>query len=385
MRGHVRKRGSTWAVVVDVGRDPDTGKRRQRWHGGYKRRRDAEKALSELLSRLDGGVYVTPSKVTMADYLDGRWLPAMRTQVRPSTWASYAGHVRTYLVPRLGHVPVQRVTADQLSALYADLLAGGGRDGGALSPRTVRYVAQTVRRALRDAEDAGLVPRNVAEKARPPKADTRNRETMRTWTPQQLRGFLASRQEDRLYGLWALLASTGLRRGEALGLAWDNVDLEAGRLAVRRALVCVGYQVQFSEPKTSKSRRSVALDPGTVEALRAHRRAQVAERGALGPAWEDHGLVFAREDGAALHPDRVSKLFETHIAAVAGLPRIRLHDLRHSHATMCLAAGINPKVVSERLGHATVSMTLDTYSHAIPAMQEDAATRVAALVAGGTP
>jgi integrase len=380
MRGHVRKRGTTWAVVVDVGRDPDTGKRRQRWTSGYKRRRDAEKALSELLSRLDGGVYVEPSKVTMADYLTARWLPAMRTQVRPSTWASYAGHVRTYLIPRLGHVPVQRVTADQLTALYGDLLAGGGRDGGALAARTVRYIAQTVRRALRDAEDAGLVPRNVAEKARPPKADTRNRETMRTWTPQQLRAFLASRGDDRLYGLWALLASTGLRRGEALGLAWEHVDLEAGRLAVRRALVCVGYQVQISEPKTTKSRRSVALDPGTVDALRAHRKAQLAERIALGPAWQDTGLVFTREDGALIHPDRASKLFERHLAAVDGLPRIRLHDLRHTHATLCLAAGIHPKVVSERLGHATVSMTLDTYSHAIPAMQEDAAAKVAALV-----
>lgn len=379
MRGHVRKRGATWAVVVDVGRDAETGKRRQRWHSGYKRRRDAETALSELLSRLDGATYVEPSKVTVADYLTGRWLPAMATQVRPSTLASYAQHVRSYLVPRLGHVPVQRVTADQLSAMYAELLAGGGRDGGALSPRTVRYVHQTVRRALRDAEDAGLVPRNVAEKARPPR-QTRNRETMRTWTPQQLRAFLASRGDDRLYAMWALLASTGLRRGEALGLAWEHVDLEAGRLAVRRALVCVGYQVQISEPKTAKSRRSVALDPGTVDALRAHRKAQLAERMALGPAWTDTGLVFTREDGAAIHPDRASKLFDRHLAAVDGLPRIRLHDLRHTHATLCLAAGIHPKVVSERLGHATVAMTLDTYSHAVPAMQEDAAAKVAALV-----
>lgn len=380
MRGHVRKRGKTWSVVVDVGRDPDTGRRRQKWHSGYQRRKDAETALSELLTRLDGGSYVEPSKLLVRDYLVDRWLPGMRTQVRPSTLASYEQHVRSYIVPALGGVLLQRLSADQLNALYADLLASGGRRETGLSVRTVRYVHQTIRRALGDAENSGLVPRNVATKARPPK-QTRNRDAMRTWTGPQLRAFLESRADDRLYALWLVLGATGLRRGEALGLGWEGVDLDAGRLAVRRALISIGYETSFSEPKTAKSRRSVALDPGTVEALRAHRKAQLAERLALGPAWQDNGLVFCREDGAAIHPDRVSKLFDQHIAA-AGVPRIRLHDLRHTHATLALQAGIHPKVVSERLGHSTVSMTLDTYSHAIPSMEEDAAVKVAALVFG---
>ena len=150
------------------------------------------------------------------------------------------------------------------------------------------------------------------------------------------------------------------------------MDLDARRVSIQRQLVNVAYALEWSEPKTNGSRRNVALDAATAHAVHEHRRLQLQERLALGPAWQDHGLVFTREDGAPLHPDRASKLFEAHVAA-SGLPRIRLHDLRHTHATIALQAGIHPKVVSERLGHSSIALTLDTYSHAIPAMQEDAA------------
>lgn len=192
--------------------------------------------------------------------------------------------------------------------------------------------------------------------------------------------------DDRLYALWLLLAGTGMRRGEALGLGPEHLDLDRARVAIQRSLVAVRgrgeeREASFSEPKTDKSRRSVALDPASVETLRAHRRRQLEERIALGPAWQDRGLVFCREDGLELDPDWVGKRFGA-LSSAAGLPAIRLHDLRHTHATLALQADIHPKVVSERLGHSTISMTLDTYSHAIPAMQEDAAVRVAALVFG---
>jgi integrase len=150
-------------------------------------------------------------------------------------------------------------------------------------------------------------------------------------------------------------------------------------VAVRRTLLTISYRPVFGEPKTVRGRRSVALDGDTVAALRAHRKVQAAERLALGPGHRDQGLVFCREDGAPLHPERVSAVFAGH-ARAAGLPRIRLHDVRHSYATLALAAGVHPKVVSERLGHAAISLTLDTYSHAVPALQEDAAERVSALL-----
>ena len=270
-------------------------------------------------------------------------------------------------------------------AKFANLLEHGRRDRKALSPRSVRYLHAIVRRALSDARRWGLVVRNVADQADPPRPD-RNREAMRVWSAEQVRSFLEHVRGDRLYALWLLLATTGMRRGEACGLSWDDIDLGAARIAVRRNLTAVRGRGQdrvasWSEPKTSKSRRSVAIDTATAETLRAHRKFQLEERLAAGPAYVELGLAFCREDGSELDPDWVSKRFERLVVA-AGVPRIRLHDLRHTHATLALQAGVHVKVVSERLGHATVGMTLDTYSHVIPALGEDAAAKVAALMLG---
>ncbi len=202
---------------------------------------------------------------------------------------------------------------------------------------------------------------------------------MMTWTAGELGRFLDFVVDDRLYGAWVLAATTGLRRGEVLGLRWSDVDLDSGRLAVRQTLVSVAYETKFSTPKTKRGRRSVSLDATTVMALRSHRKRQLEERMEWGPAYQDSGLVVTRENGVLVHPDRFTQMFDKHVKN-SGLPRIRLHDLRHTHATLALAAGVHPKVLSERLGHATVAFTLDVYSHAVPALQEEAAERVASLI-----
>jgi integrase len=183
---------------------------------------------------------------------------------------------------------------------------------------------------------------------------------MRTWSADELRAFLASVRADFLYPLWLLAATTGMRRGEIAGLIWPNVDLDAARLSVRRTVVSVGYQAEWSEPKTDRGRRSVALDPFTVESLREHRARQPEQRLLLGID-VPHELVFAREDGSTLHPERISKIFDQHVRR-SSLPRIRFHDLRHTYATLALQAGVHPKVVSERLGHADIALTLNVYS-----------------------
>jgi integrase len=172
---------------------------------------------------------------------------------------------------------------------------------------------------------------------------------------------------------------TGMRRGEAAGLRWVDVDLKSARISVCQARVTVGYKVQLSEPKTRRVRRSIALDGGTVSVLRHWKGGQARERLEWGPAWTNTGYVFTREDGLPYHPDRVTKLFEEAVERL-NLPRIRLHDLRHTHATIALSAGVHPKVVSERLGHANISITLDTYSHAVPALEEEAAAKLAAML-----
>jgi len=247
---------------------------------------------------------------------------------------------------------------------------------GGLSARTVRYVHAIVRRALSDAVRKGLVARNVADLADPPSAGEARAPTMRTRSADELGAFLEHVADDRLSAAWQLLTTTGARRGEVLGAHWRDLDLEAGRRSVVQTVTTTGV----SRPKGGRA-RSVALDAGTVQALRAHRKAQAAERLTWGPAYDDHGLAFCREDGTQLEPRSFSRAFRRHVE-LAELPRIRLHDLRHTWATLALGAGVHPKVVSERLGHATIAITLDVYSHVSAGMQHDAADAVAALIRG---
>jgi integrase len=378
MRGHIRKRGSKWAVVVDVGYD-ESGKRLQKWHSGFARRKDAERALTEVLGRLESGTYVAPAKLTVRGFLEDEWLPAIRASLRPSTYESYKLNVAraTYSI---GSVRLQQLTPAMLNRLYGEL--GRERKVGdevrpPLSPRSIRYVHTVLRHALADGVRWNRLARNVADAAEPPSAKAAKAAPMRIWGAEQLRTFLEHVREDRLYAAYRVAAMTGLRRGEVLGLRWRDVDLDAGRLAAVQTLI---GERQLSRPKTEHGRRNVELDPGTVTALREHRKRQLEERLAWGPAyWDEPDLVFRRENGEPLWPRTFSRAFEQHIRE-AGLPVIRLHDLRHTHATLALHAGVHPKVVSERLGHSTVAITLDIYSHAVPAMQADAAAKVAALV-----
>ena len=219
---------------------------------------------------------------------------------------------------------------------------------------------------------------NVADRVERPRSRSRE---FTTWTAAEVRAFLDARREDRLYALWTTLATTGLRRGEALGLRWRDVDLDAGRASIVQQVTSVDCRIVVGEVKTRAGRRAVALDPETVAILKRWKARQGEERLAWGPDYQDSGLVFTREDGQVLHPDLIRRMFDRHVKA-AGLPKVRLHDLRHGWATLALAAGVHPKVVQERLGHANISITLNTYSHVAAGMQEEAAARVAGLVFG---
>jgi len=268
-----------------------------------------------------------------------------------------------------------------LNAMYAALLADGKRTtanggSGGLSPRSVRYIHTIVHRAFRDAVRWARIVRNPADAADPPRASAVVRPTMTTWTADQVRAFIDHTKEHRLHAAYVLLATTGMRRGEALGLRWSDLDLTAGRASISQTVIMVHHDIRIGAPKTARGRRTVALDPGTVTALREHRQRQLAERLLMGVGFTDHGLVFCRPDGGPLHPERFSRTFSRE-SAHAGLPAIRLHDLRHTWATLALSAGEHPKIVQERLGHANVSITLDVYSHVSEGLHSDAASRIA--------
>lgn len=380
MRGSVVKRGSTWSVVVEAGRD-QSGRRKQRWQGGYRTKREAQAALAETVHAVNRGAYVPRSRQSLADYVTD-WLAAIEPTVRPATHYSYARNLRLHVLPELGWTPLAGVDGGSLNALYGRLLASGCKDpvrlGEGLSPRTVRYVHTIVHRALKDAVRWGRLARNPADAADPPRASASARSEPTTWTPGELRTFLAGAIDDRLFAAWLLLASTGMRRGEALGLRWRDLDLAASSAAIRQTVIAVNHEVMIGTPKTAKGRRVVTLDGATVAALRAHRKRQAAEQLKMGAGWAELDLIFTDPTGRPLHPERFSRTFAGRVRAL-GLPAVRLHDLRHGGATMALSAGVHPKVVQERLGHSTIGITLDTYSHVTAGLHSDAAERVAGL------
>jgi integrase len=380
VKGHFKKRGASWYYWVELERGPD-GQRRQKSRGGFKTRKEAERAFAELRDEVRRGAYIEPSKLSLNRYLEEEWFPSIAASVRPTTLRNYGDLYEAYVKPTLGRTQLVSLTPARLNGYYAELLVSGrrARDGG-LAPKTVRNVHSMLHKALTDAVRWRHLPRNPVSLAAPPKP---MRPEMKVWSPEQLRAFVEFTRNDRLTAAWLLLVTTGMRRGEILGLAWENVDFTNARLAVVQSLSVVNYQdVRLVQPKTVKGRRSIALDPTTVAALQAHRVRQLEERLQWGEAWHDSDLVFTRENGTAIHPQRMTSWFEQ-LARDAALPKIRLHDLRHSYATAALAAGVPAKVMSERLGHASVMITLDTYSHILPSMQEDAANLVATLILDG--
>jgi integrase len=378
VKGTVIKRGAMWSVVLDLGRD-GTGQRVRKWHSGFATKREAERARVELLSRLDRGTYVPPTKLTLGVFLSEEWLPAKRATVKTTTLASYEMHVHKHIVPRLGTVTLAALGAAQLNAFYADLLSTGRRDGrGGLSPTTVHLIHATVHKALADAVRWGRLARNPADQSDPPRP---MQPEMSVWSPEQLRTFIESVRSDRLFAAWLLAATTGMRRGELLGLRWTDVDLEVGEAAVRQIRTVARYQAITSRPKTDKGARTVALDAATVAALRAHRIAQLEERLAAGSAYDDTGLVFTQPDGSAIHPERLSRWFGQHCRR-SGLPRVRLHDVRHSYVTALISAGVPLKVVSERVGHASPMVTMAIYQHVLPGDDRAAAELGARAILG---
>jgi integrase len=321
------------------------------------------------------------SSPTLGDYL-GDWLEVQRSQLAPTTVFSYQGTITRYILPHLGAVPLDQLTVGQLNTHYARLLREGGRGGKRLSVRSVRYAHQIIHKALSDAVRDGRLDRNVARHATVPTRDPDREEPAReprVWTAEQLAEFFALTTDEPLRSLWVLAATTGMRRGELLGLRWEDVDLGSRTVHVRRALAQVGDRIILKTPKTNQA-RALKIDPATARMLAERADEQDRDRRAAGDGWADRwGLVFTAPDGQPLNPLWVTVRFRRIVARLP-LPALSLHGLRHSHATLLLQAGVPIKVVSARLGHAEIQMTLDLYTHVLPAMDEDAVAGFTELV-----
>jgi integrase len=345
--------------------------------------------MTRLLGDAQRGSYVQPDKLTLSEWVEKRWLPSL--SVRESTKHSYARNLRTHVLPRLGSVHLQKITPSDLNTLYRSLSSDGNkghRMGEGLSPRTVRYVHTIIGRTLGDAVLENLLTVNPAQRATPPRAReaTEAAPPMVTWSGPQLARFLEATAADRYGPAFYFLATSGMRRGEALGLTWEDVDLDAARISIRRALIVVGHEATMGSTKTGRS-RVIELDAGTVAVLRQQWKRQAEDRLLIGPAYDGNRL-FCHATGEAYHPDRFSREFDRKLTrfnkdhASDPLPRIRLHDLRHTWASLALRAGVHPKVVADRLGHTTTNITLNIYSHVVEGMQTTAAENVAAALFG---
>ena len=382
MQGHIHKRVRTcksgrkstlWYVVVDLPRGAE-GERRQKWHGGFQTKKAAEAVRARLVHQLTTGFYVEPSSMRLSEWLIDHWLPVHKTRVKKTTYRAYRSAIEHHINPALGGVALGKLTGQMLNQLYQQLLANGRRkEEGGLAPATVHGVHVVLRKALADAEDAGLIPRNPATKAKPPRPQTQGGE-LRYWTPPELRDFLELCDGHRLDAAFHLLAMTGARRGEIAGLRWADVDLDGARITIRQSLNTVDAEVYVSSPKSGRG-RTVDLDQSTVEKLREHRNRQLLEKAETW-GWEDTGYVFVKKDGSLLDPNTLTRAFRW-IVGHSDLPRIRLHDLRHTHASIAVKAGVPIGVVSERLGHASPEFTLHRYAHVMPGMQREAADMIA--------
>ena len=371
----------TWLFTVDVGPDPETGNRRQARRKGFRTKKEAQEALDKLRRSVTTQTFVAPAKLTFGEYLD-EWLGGLRNQLRPSTVDGYR-RCCLYVPAGLRKKRLDAVTPADLDKLYADLLESGLRQRkGGLSPRSVRYVHVVLQKALKDAVRKGRLSRNVATLADPPRAkDTKPREVA-WWTPSEERAFLDFTAAEALGPLFRLAAMTGMRRGEVCGLRWSDVDLERGRLEVRQQLLTLNGELMFSErTKTDRGRRRIDLDPVTVSVLKVQQRRQKEQRILLGAGWTDSGLVFTEVDGRPLDPESVAKVFDRRVAR-SGLPRVRFHDLRHTHVAHLIAAGEQPLLIARRLGHASSSFTMDRYGHLFEDAGSQAASAVAAMVDG---
>jgi integrase len=374
MRGYITKRAKdSYTIVLNLGRDPETGKRKQQWVSVKGTKKEAEKRLTELLSQVENGIFIKPNKSTLAEYLK-IWLKDYAwPNLSPKTAEGYEYIIESHLIPSLGKLTLTQLKPEHLQRYYAEKLSAGRIDGkGGLSPKTVRHHHITLHGALQSAVKWGLLARNPADAVDAPRFQ---RPEMNIMNADDINTFLEAAKDTLFYTMFYLALFTGMRRSELLAVRWSDIDLMLCQLYVSRSLHQLkNGDVIYRQPKSDKSRRMISLTPSTTIVLREHKEHQNSEKLLQGLSVSDDDLVFSQPDGCPYRPDTITHSW-IKLARKTGLRGIRLHDARHTHASLMLKQGIHPKIVQERLGHSSIQITLDTYSHVTPGLQEAAAKR----------
>ena len=380
MKGHARKRGKTWVIVYDLDRDPTTGKRRQKWEGGFRTRKQADARLADVQHALNTGMYIGPTKMTFGQLLE-RWLTDyVATNVTLSTSVVYEQHCAKHIIPALGSIQLRLLNPQHLQRYYTEKLKNGRLDGnGGLTARTVRHHHTTIHTALVSAVKWDLVVRNVADSVHPPKYEQKE---MSVLAPQDLPRVMEAAKSTPYYHFYYLAAYTGARRGELLALRWKDVNLSVGKISINNSVTHMRGKVIYKRPKTAKSRRLIGLPQSATIVLAELSDEKNREMSTMGVEVTPEDLVFSNAIGEPIHPDTVTHEW-LKLMKRLGIKNFRLQDLRHTHASILLPLTTS-KAVSEKLGHASVQITLDTYSHMLPGMEEESLTAFDAVL-GTTP
>ena len=367
-RGTIRQRSKvrkdSWTVQVYIGLDPKTGKKRYHSEAVKGTKAQAQRRLTELLREIDTGNFVECPRLTVGEYLEQWMSDYAASHVSKRTFDGYRGNLDRYILPSLGSIPLKKLTPRHVKQMESNLLRGGGADGGPLSPRTVVQAHRVLSKALNDAVSDDALGRNPVAAVEPPRTTKYEAKTLR-W--DEVHAFIEQINNPLHLTLVLLDIQTGLRRSELLGLQWRDIDLSAGTLSLQRALIKLpSGGTELTVPKNGLG-RLVELPQESIDALRSHRERNQSTSG-------NGNFVFCHSDGSPLDPDLVSKWFRK-IVKNAGMEGLRLHDLRHTHASLMLAKGIHLKVVSERLGHSSIEITGNLYSHVLPSVQVEAVRR----------
>lgn len=360
MRGHIKKRGKNWSVIIELPKDTITGKRKQKWFTVEGNKSDAEKFLTKKLLELDTGILIDTKKMKYSEYLDYWFKEVCIKNLKQTTIDGYKHNIENHIKPIIGNIYLDKLTPLHLQNLYSKKIDNGKlKKEGGLSKKSVLTIHRIIHRSLGQAVKWQLIARNIADSVEPPKPDKYKAKFL---NEQQLNILIDKSKDTKLYIPILIAIYTGMRRGEILGLKWENVDLKNGIIKIKQALYSTQNGLEFSTPKTESSNRNICIPEFLIKELKRYKTRQDKNKLKYGNLYKDTGAICTLENGNLINPKSFSRDFHK-LLENNNLPLIRFHDLRHTHASLLVKLGVQPKIISNRLGHSNISITMDLYSH----------------------